>query len=198
MTDSPLIATVEYDAAMAAFIAEAVHASMGEMDSVYASLRWAALPEGVRRIRVQVEGAENASPEIHLSEQVEFDRSDVIAGNLERFHQAIATIAKAHLEQLMRPFFEHVGDAAESVGNAFNFSGAELGWDDLLEAYEKPEWGVDASGLVHPPQLTAGSEAVEKLRNLPQRTSEQNERFRLMWVRKQEEHDARRRRRRLR
>ncbi len=198
MTDSPLIGTVDYDEAMDAFIAEAVHTSMSEMDRVYASLRRSALPEGVRRIRVQVEGAENTSPEVHLSQLVELDRGDVIAGNLERFHEVIAIIAEAHLEQFMRPFFEHLGDVAESVGNALNLGGAEFGWDQLLDAYERPEWGVDALGLVHPPQITAGSDVAEKLRNLPRRTPEQDERFRLMWIRKQEEHDARRRRRRLR
>lgn len=100
--------------------------------------------------------------------------------------------------QFMRPFFEHVGDAAESVGNAMDFRGAEFGWDEILDSYERPEWGVDASGFVRPPQMTAGSDVAEKLRNLPPRTPEQDERFRLMWIRKQEVHDARRRRRRLR
>lgn len=197
MTHSPLIETVEYDDAMAAFIAEAVHASMCEMDAVYASLRRSAMPEGARQIRVQVEGAENTSPEVHLSQLVELDRRDVIAGDVERFHETIAAIAEAHLAQFMRPFFEHVGDAAESVGNAMTFDGAEFGWDELLDAYEKPEWSVGPSGLVQPPQIAAGSDVADKLRNL-QRTSEQDERFWRIWIRKQEEHDARRRRRRLR
>lgn len=197
MTISLLIETVDYDEAMAAFIAEAVNASMCEMNPIYASLRRSPLPEGVRRIRVQVEGAENVSPEVYLSESVELDPGDVIAGSLERFHEVIAAIAEAHLVQFMRPFLEHVGDAAESVGNAMDFRGAEFGWDEILDSYERTEWGVDASGLVHPPQMTAGSDVAEKFRNLPP-TPEQDERFRLMWIRKQEVHDARRRRRRLR
>ncbi len=198
MTDPSLIGTADYDEAMDAFIAEAVHTSMSEMDRFYASLRRSPLPEGVRRIRVQVEGAENTSPEVHLSQLVELDLGDVIAGNLERFHEAIVIIAEAHLVQFMGPFFEHLGDVAESVGNALNFGGAEFGWDELLDAYERPEWGVDASGLVHPPQITAGPDVAERLRNLPPPTPEQDERFRLIRLRKQEEHDARRRRRRLR
>src|SRR5437764_15228892 len=108
MGDTPLLETVEYDEAMAAFIADAVHASMCEMDPIYASLRRSTLPEVVDRIRVQVEDAETSSPEVHLSELVELDRRDIVAGNIERFHEAIATIATTYLEQFMRPFFAHV------------------------------------------------------------------------------------------
>lgn len=198
MIEQRLLKTVEYDEAMADFVAEAIHAAMSEMDSIYASLRRSVLPEGVRRIRVQVEGAETSSPEVLLSELVELDRADTVAGNLERFHEAIVVIATAHLAQFMRPFFEYVGDAAESVGNSMDFSGREFGWDQLLDAYEKTEWAADHSGLVRPPQITAGSAVAEKLRNIALRTPEQDERLRQMWVRKQEEHDARRRSRRLR
>lgn len=67
-TASPLIETVEYDDAMAAFTVESVHASMCAIDPIYAKLRRSVLPEGVRRIRVQVDGAENISPEVLLSE----------------------------------------------------------------------------------------------------------------------------------
>lgn len=98
----------------------------------------------------------------------------------------------------MRPFFEHVGDAAEAVGNSITLQGATLGWDDLLDASDRTEWAVDGTGHVRPPQVVAGATVVSRLREIPLPTVEQQQRAAAMVTRKQEEHVSRRRRRRLR
>lgn len=195
--DEFVLETPEYEEAMAAFIDEAIQASMRDMDPIYASLRRSTLPEGVRNIQVQVDEAANDSPEVHLTEIVGIDPDDIIAGNIEQFHDAIAAIASAYLDQFMRPFFEHVGDAAASVGNAVKITG-QFGWNEILDCYERVEWGVDRTGAVRPPQMTAGPNVVSALAKAPDRTPEQDERLRVIWNRKQTEHDARRRSRRIR
>jgi len=194
----PLLVTPDYDRAIAEFVRNAVDGLMSEADPIYASLRRVPLPEGVGTIRVEAGDASVTSPEVHMTHRVQIQRSDVVEGNLEQFHDALWQIAESHLPQFMRPFFDHVGDAAEAVGNSATLQGATLSWDDLLDASEKTEWAVDETGHVHPPQIVAGAAAAALLRELPPQTVEQQQRAAAMVARKQEEHVSRRRRRRLR
>jgi hypothetical protein len=193
-----LLKTRDYDEAVAEFVRVAVDGLMSDADPIYASLRRRPLPEGVDRVRVEVGDVSTTSPEVHMSERLEIQRSDVVAGNLEEFHHALAQIAESHLVQFMRPFFEHVGDAAAAVRNSMTLQGATLGWDDVLDAWERVEWAVDATGHVHPPQIVAGSAVLARLRELPALTVEQQQRAAAIATRKQEEHVSRRRGRRLR
>ncbi len=193
-----LLVTPDYDQAVAEFVQEAVHGLMSQADPIYASLRRVPLPEGVRLARVEVGDASTTSPEVHMSEQVTVQRSDVVEGNLEQLYDVLAHIAESHLRQFMRPFFEYVGDAAKAVGNSVTLQDATLGWDDLLDASEKTEWAVDAGGQVHPPQAVAGAAVSAQLRQLPAPTDQQQQRAAAMMKRKQEEHVSRRRGRRLR
>ncbi len=171
---------------------------MRAADPIYAGLRRRMLPEGVSEVRVDVGDASVASPEVLLSREVEVAHSDVLAGNLEQFHDVVQQVAETHLEQFMRPFFEHVGEAAAAVGNTMDLDGASLTWDALLDAAEVPEWAVDAAGQVHAPTMVAGDAVLARLRALPPMTPEQQERAALQVMRKQEEHVSRRRGRRLR
>lgn len=193
-----LLTTRDYDDAVAAFVNDAVHAVMAASDDVYAGLRRMSVPEGVTNIRVQVQDAVTDSPEVRLTQIVEVRRDDVINGELEMLHDAIARIAESHLQQFMAAFFEHVGDAASAVGNSMDFSGNSFGWDDLLAAYEKVQWVADTTGRVKPPQVHAGKLVANRIRNLPDLTPEQNQRWMDMQRRKQEEYVSRRRSRRLR
>lgn len=194
----PLLETPDYDQAVAEFVRLAVDGLMSDADPIYASLRRVPLPEGVVGVRVEVGEASTTSPQVQMTEQVQIQRSDVVAGNLEQFHDVLGQIAESHLLQFMRPFFEHVGDAAEAVGNAITLQEATLSWDDLLDASEKPEWAVDATGHVRPPQVVAGAAVAAQLRELPAPTAEQQQRAAAIVTRKQEEHVSRRRGRRLR
>ncbi len=196
--DRPLLTTRDYDDAVAAFVGDAVHAVMAASDDVYAGLRRMPMAEGVTSIRVQVDEAVTDSPEVEMSEIVEVRRGDVVAGELEMMHDAIARIAESHLAQFMAPFFEHVGDAAGAVGNTVDLGGDAFGWDGLLDAFEQVRWVADAAGRVCAPQIHAGAIAAEKIRGLPARTPEQEQRWADMQRRKQEEHVSRRRSRRLR
>lgn len=193
-----LIETPDYDEAVVEFVRLAIDGLMSDADPIYASLRRVPLPEGVVTVHVEVGDASTTSPQVQMKEQVQIQRADVVQGNLEQFHDALGQIAESHLTQFMRPFFEHVGDAAEAVGNSITLRGATLGWDDLLDASEKTEWAVDATGNVRPPQIVAGSAVVARLRELPALTAEQQQRVAAMMTRKQEEHVSRRRGRRLR
>ncbi len=166
--DRPLLATRDYDEAIARFVADAVHAVMAASDPIFASLRRVPLPEGVTTVRVQAGRAVTDSPEVTMTKTVEIRLEDVVGGELESMHAAIAQIAEAHLLQFMRPFFEHVGDAAEAVGNAMEFQGDDFAWDGLLDAYERVEWVADRSGRVRPPQIAAGREAAERINRLPE------------------------------
>lgn len=196
--DRPLLTTRDYDDAIAAFVSDAVHAVMSASDDVYAGLRRMPLPEGVTTIRVQVDEAVTDSPEVQMTETVETRRDDVVAGELELMHDAVARIAESHLAQFMAPFFEHVGDAASAVGNSVDLAGDAFGWDGLLDAFEQVRWTPDATGRVRPPQMHAGDPVVERIRGLPDFTPEQTQRWADMQRRKQEEHVSRRRSRRLR
>lgn len=193
-----LLETPDFDEAVAEFVRLAVDGLMSDADPIYASLGRVPLPEGVVTVRVELGDASTASPEVHMTEQVQIQRADVVEGNLEQFHDVLAQIADSHLAQFMRPFFEHVGVAAEAVGNSISLQGATLSWDDLLDASEKTEWSVDTTGHVRPPQIVAGAAVVARLRELPALTAEQQQRAAAMMTRKQEEHVSRRRSRRLR
>ncbi len=196
--DRPLLTTRDYDHAIAVFVGDAVHAVMAASDDVYAGLRRMPMPEGVTSVRVQVDEAVTDSPEVEMSEIVEVRRDDVVAGELEMMHDAIVRIAESHLAQFMAPFFEHVGDAAGAVGNTVDLAGDAFGWDGLLDAFEQVRWMADAAGRVRAPQIHAGALAAERIRGLPARTPEQEQRWADMQGRKQEEHVSRRRSRRLR
>jgi hypothetical protein len=196
--DTSLLLTPDYDEAVAEFVRHAVESLMSAADPIYASLRRLPLPEGVVSIRVEVGDARTTSPEVQMSERVEIQRSDVVEGNLEEFHIALAQIADSHLLQFMRPFFEHVGDAAEAVGNTMTVEGSAMSWDDVLDAWEKVEWAVDRAGRVRQPQMVVGSEVAARLEELPNPTVQQQQRAESISMRKQEEHVSRRRSRRLR
>jgi hypothetical protein len=198
MTSRPLLETPDYSLAMEGFVREAVNDRMATLDPIYGSLRRVPFPEGVDRIRVDVEGGNNESPEVEMSEIVEVQRDDVVEGNFERLHEIIEQIAESHLPQFMRPFFEYVGDSAASVGNAIDLSGTEFNLDRVLDAHEMVEWAVGEDGVVRPPQLVASPEVIAKVLRFPPPTPEQENRMREMAARKQEDHASRRRRRRLR
>jgi hypothetical protein len=196
--DRPLLTTRDYEDAIAEFVRDAVHSVMAASDDVYAGLRRMPMPEGVTTVSVQVDEAVTDSPEVEMRETVEIRRDDVVAGELEMMHDAVAHIAESHLAQFMAPFFEHVGDAASAVGNSVDLSGDAFGWDGLLDAFEQVRWLPDATGRVRAPQMHAGALVQARLRGLPDFTPEQAQRWADMQRRKQEEHVSRRRSRRLR
>lgn len=198
LQDRPLLTTPDFDDAIAAFVSDAVNAVMAASDDVYAGLRRMPLPEGVTTIRVQVGEAVTDSPEVKMTETVEIRRDDVVAGEIEMMHDAVARIATSHLAQFMAPFFEHVGDAADAVGNSVDLAGGAFGWDVLLDAFEQARWMPDATGQVKPPQVHVGAVVDERTRGLPALTPEQEARCADMQRRKQEDHVSRRRSRRLR
>ena len=189
--------TSGYDAAMADFLRHVVEAQMSASDRIYASIGRVPFPEGVASVRVEVGDARTTSPEVHMSELVSVERSDVLEGNLEEVHNAVAPIAEAYLEQFMIPFFEHAGEAAEAVGNSMALDSPRLGWDEVLDAWEKVELAVDAAGRVQPPQMVAGPEVADQFRDQVM-TEAQQRRATELALRKQEDHVSRRRSRRLR
>ncbi len=190
--------TPDYNDAVVNFVQQGVQALMSAADPIYGSLRHVPLPEGVADVRVEVDDAIISSPTVHMRELAEISPQDIVSGNLERFHEILAQIADSHLQQFMVPFFEHVGDAAEAVGNSVKLDGQSLTWDHVLDWYQQVEWTPDDLGFVRPPQIVAGVTAGDRLRNLPEMTPAQQERAMLIKIGKQEEHVSSRRSRRLR
>jgi hypothetical protein len=187
----------DYDQAVGQFFDEAVHNAMAMQDPIFAELTRRRLPPNSQGATVQAEGREVHSPEVQMSFETQVMTKDVIEGNLERFHEIVFSMARAYLDQFMPALFSHVDDAAEAVGNTISFDNENLSWDDLMDATEKVEWGVDDQGLVRPPQIVAGPELSERISRLSL-SDAQRERWVSIYRAKQEQHVSRRRGRKLR
>lgn len=187
----------EYELAMARFMQDAVESAMNASDTLYARLTPRVLPEDVRQVRVDVEGSSTPSPSVHMSSIAQVVRDDVIQGNMEQLNAVVEKIAHEHLFQFMPAFFDHVGTAAEAVGNSVDLSNERLTWDRLLDQYERVEWAENERGHVEPPQLAVG-DPEGLLQRLGDFTEENQRRWASIQVRKEEEHVSRRRSRRLR
>ena len=193
-----VIAAPDYVAATEAFVSEAVHQIMVASDSIYAGLRRRSLPEGVSTVAVMTEGAVVTSPEVNLQEGATVNRADVLTGNLDALHAVVEKLAQSYLRQFIPTMLAYVGEAAESVGNTMDLSGADLSWPILLDALEKVEWQPDEVGKVQQPQIVAGPETIQRIRDLGEMPADQQARLAAIKARKQEEHVSRRRSRRLR
>lgn len=186
----------EYRAEMARFTAEAVDAAMSESDPLYRSLRRVKFPEGVTGAIVEVDSTRTESPIVSMREQLEVAREDVLEGNLEQLHGAIRTIAESYLGQFMPAFFEHIGDAAEAVGNSVDLTDEELTWGRVIDLVEMTEWGEDEEGWVQPPRMVTGQTSLQE--RLGPWSDEEQRRWIELYLSKQEAHVSRRRSRRLR
>lgn len=193
----PWLATPELERVASQFVSDAVDAVMAE-DSIFGRLRRLELPEGVTGVSVEVDQSALDSPSVALQHLNQVTTQDLIEGNLEELHRILIEMADAFLSQYMPRFFDHLGDAVDSVGNTMALEGKPLSNDDILEAFERVEWAADEHGIVRPPQIHAAPGVAAKLDALPELTDVQQARWIAMYERKQEEHVSRRRSRRLR
>ena len=193
-----LLAAPDYMEAASEFFRDAVNSTMTQLDPNYGALRRVPMPEGVSSISVQVADSETPSPVVAMSQPVEVVRDDVIAGNLEAFHNIVAAVAGSHLETFMTAFYAHLGDAVAAVGNSVDLSGEKLAWDRILDLYEQIEWIPNDLGVVQQPTMQMGTEAKKAFEALPEMTDGQKARFARIAQEKQEDHVSRRRSRRLR
>lgn len=192
-----ILATPEFDRAVEELFWTAVDMRMAE-DPIFARLGRSQLPEGVRGISVEIDDSSLDSPQVPMEHSDRVDTAQLTGGEMEEFHRIVLAMADSFLAQSLPSFFDHIGAAADSVGNNIDMSGRPLTRDDILDAFDKVEWGVDDSGVVRPPQMIAGPDVVAKVDALPAWTEEQKARWVVMVNRKQEEHVSRRRSRRLR
>lgn len=192
-----ILATPEFDKAVADLFWSAVDVRMAE-DPIFAGLRNVRLPEGVRGVSVEIDDSSLDSPQVPMEHTDRVQTVDLTNGHLEEFHRIVLAMAENFLAQSLPSFFDHLDTAVTSVGNNLDLSGGPLSRDDILDAFDRVEWGVDDYGMVQPPQMIAGPDVVKKVEALPDWTDEQKRRWVGMAIRKQEEHVSRRRGRRLR
>jgi hypothetical protein len=192
-----ILATPELDRAVEKLFWTAVDMRMAE-DPIFARLGRSRLPEGVRGVSVEIDDSSLDSPQVPMEHSDRVETAHLTGGEMEEFHRIVMAMADSFLAQSLPSFFDHLGNAAESVGNHIDLSGRPLTRDDILDSFDKVEWGVDDFGVVQPPEMVAGPDVVAKVRALPDWTEEQKARWVALVIRKQEEHVSRRRSRRLR
>ena len=103
--------------------------------------------------------------------------------------------AEAYVDHMRDSVFEAMQRAAEQSGQLLGTPGAPISWDMLLEGFERIDWPEDEHGSVREPDVVL--RPPRTLEELAPRTPEQERRLEAIRARKQEEHDARRRNRRL-
>jgi hypothetical protein len=192
-----ILATPEFDKAVTDLFWTAVDLRMAE-DPIFGGIGRSRLPEGVHAVSVEIDDSSLDSPQVPMEHTDRVQTRDLTHGNFEEFHRIVLAMADNFLAQSLPSFFNHLDTAVTSVGNSLDLSGKPLSRDDILDAFDKVEWGVDDYGLVQPPQMIAGPDVVAKVEALPDWTDEQKRRWVEMTSRKQEEHVSRRRGRRLR
>lgn len=142
-----------------------------------------------------VDGGEVARPERRITLQHTVEWEPVINGELDSFTAAVAEGAASYVEQMTKMLFEELSVITEMTGNVIKKSGGDLTWDDALQMMAKVEWIPDAQGVVRPPDTFVVHPNTAAKMGAP--TEAFIEGMTLLQAAKQEEHDARRRRRRL-
>jgi hypothetical protein len=110
----------------------------------------------------------------------------VLNGDAAALSEAITSTA----EQYMRA----IKTMVYSQAHVLNPDGQPLSWDLILDYWEREDWSAGPSGIVEAPAVVMRPEAMEALGAM---TAQQRERHDELKVRKQGEHDARRRTRRI-
>lgn len=193
-TSVNLLATPDYDAAVERFFWDAVEHTANQVDPVYAYMSKHSIDPNVGGVRVEIAGKVVESPMVSVQYEFTIEHADIRETNLEALRTVIHSTAISKLEQVAEAYSEYMDVAADAVGNNVKLSKDTFTWDTVLDLLEKVEWSEGTDGRVHPPRQISGANVPP----LPDRTPEQQRRLEQIDVKKQEEHVARRRSRRLR
>ena len=185
------MALPEYRAAGFTFLFTGIEALMRAQDPFYASLPRVPM-EVVGPSTVDLgDGRSVTADPIEVSYSVALDIPEAIAGRHEQFLAAMDATAANQLRQVLGGFFAHVNAVCEATGNTTQ---ATLSWDAIIDSFERAEVSFDEDGN-HGMQIVAGPGAWARLVRHGPPTAKQLTRWNAVMTRKQEEFNARRRRR---
>lgn len=122
-----------------------------------------------------------------------FETQWFLETNVERFRDFIFGISESLLSSMVKSFLETVSQVTDATGNVVD--GREDFWEGFIEMIEKTEMVFDENGE-HGHQIVLNPDTFKKLKNNPP-TPEQSRRIEEAIQRKREEHNAKKRTRRL-
>jgi hypothetical protein len=189
--EAPLLTAVEYGAALNQFTSWAIGQVAARKSPVYGAVEMFIPPDGVDEVSLDIAGQSVKSPMIHLKTEVPIDPEAVRRTDLNEIVRLIEAAANDRIEQTREAIDAYMNEATAAVGNHVTVKQWDITWDWILDQYEKVEWVEGSDGLVYPPSLHG-------IESLPELKSTQQDRLQAMVQRKQDEHVARRRSRRLR
>ncbi|MGH2845696.1 MAG: hypothetical protein ACRDL0_06700 [Thermoleophilaceae bacterium] len=131
------------------------------------------------------------------SAEVTTDLQAVRDGQSEKLYAELSAGADSMAEQLVGQLVENLSKITEGTGNVLDAGGQAFSFELLYEMLEKMEFSLDENDQVVMPLLLMHPDQLEKIRNLPPPTPEQERRMEELKQRKREEALARRRSRRL-
>lgn len=126
-----------------------------------------------------------------------WDLKAVRDGDYEKLYDAMYAGGDTLAEQLVGHFVKTISKVTEGTGNVVKAGGRPFGFDVFYEALERIECSLDENDELVMPSIMMNPADVEKLRDLPSLTDEQQRKLDELKQRKKEEALARRRRRRL-
>ena len=187
----------EYDAAFGRFFSDSMRVLAQAYSPLLAEMRFIEMPGTVGSRVCDRQGLDIVLDPGRISTEVTSDQEAVRAADYERLHEAMYESAASMTEQLVGYFIEGMAKVTEGTGNVTDAGGRGLGFDVLYEAFEKLEFSVDENDELVMPSLVMHPDQLEKLRDLPPPTHEQQRKLDELKERKRKEALARRRRRRL-
>jgi hypothetical protein len=91
----------------------------------------------------------------------------ILDTEVEAIIESIADLAEKCLEQLMKEFFRRLEELSEKAGTAVSAGGRAIGWDLVLDVFDKMDFDFDAAGNPELPTLCAHPKTKEVLDRQP-------------------------------
>lgn len=175
----------EYSNVTAEFINDAVDALMRAKNEIYGEIKHEKTSQLGTQITLETGDVIETPPLIVQAEFV-IHISDAVNGNLDALYEAMDSMADGMLASIMPQIFARIGQICDATGNSINAGGQEISHDLLLDLLEKTEYVFDENGE-HNTKLVVDLSVMEKIRNLPSATKEQDKRFDEIMERKRRE-----------
>jgi hypothetical protein len=121
-------------------------------------------------------------------------RDDLRLANIEAHSNFLAELALEHVKGMAKFFFATIDEVTEAAGTSHSSGGQPLSWDLFLDMVERMQISFDAEGKADLPTLIGHPDTIASLQPM---TPEQEARLEEILRKKQEEHAATKRSRRL-
>lgn len=175
----------EYSKVTAEFINDAVGALMRAKNEIYGEIKH----EKTSQLGLQMtleSGEVIETPPLHVQAEFVMLISDAVNGNLDALYGVMESMADGMLSSVMPQIFARIGQICDATGNSIDAGGQEISHDLLLDLLEKTEYVFDENGG-HNTKFVVHPSMMEKIRNLPPATQEQDRRFEEIMERKRKE-----------